>query len=868
MALPPMGPMSPPSPTLGGPQPNMGPPPMPPMPQMGGGMAPPMAPPPMGPQMVPPPINPVNTTAGNGQSFGGDAGGRKTFSQYLQSMNTSFPPTPTMPDPMAGGIGGGAPSMPPLAMMGGGAVPRSTMIGREPHRLAYINPGEEMMLRASGGTGEPGPMGVPAFRGGGFSGGGGGGFGGFEGPGGYGGYDGGFGEAGRGGKDSDAPGRGPGDFGGGMSEGPGGVDIGLLNALADQKAVEEAAAIEKSNQIMSPLGGADAIAKQNLVDSFMDTKDGRDLATFNDSFADIPSLDVTPADPNFFDIVGDTGISSRLGSPIDPVVGLGTTVDPNLNYSLPVASSVPVSNIATDDVDVDVNTLDEAFKSQYSNPNLSVSIPSTNLNMPDVSSLLGGVVRPDMMPPGYQPTPDVTTADPTFDQFVSNKAAVGRPIDRIDPTLGQPGSINLNAQMPTGIQDPSGLSSFNNMTGIDDSSFSTPIGVETGIQDPSGVQDPSFIAGMNQADANIAAPILGGASGTPPNVNEIANIQAADVYGLPNIGLDTSFSAAQFADNLNPQGLTFTPTTLGLDEAARGQALADRVSLENRESVLSDINTPVQGTTLSDDVIASNQAALDNLDLSTKGLGPDPFDDESRKDLSYEQISKLVDEKLSLQKEIENAPFNPLSLLPGASLLGTSASRRQKAVNQVLSNDGGSGILNTGIGGATGVLGTGAVNFNPVYDKDGNFVGSQGVSKSGETVSYMGDMQGDKGYFDSDGNNVKMSESIEGYQDAIDGGDPEGLDEPYNPCQPGFELDPNTNTCVPIDVVGGGGGSSGPIDLNPIIRPTTPVVTPDPVPPTPVVSPVLRMPKQFNMGGATSGSNLDGAIGRLLSSMS
>jgi len=38
MALPPMGPMSPPSPFLGGPQANMGPPPFPPMPQMGGGM--------------------------------------------------------------------------------------------------------------------------------------------------------------------------------------------------------------------------------------------------------------------------------------------------------------------------------------------------------------------------------------------------------------------------------------------------------------------------------------------------------------------------------------------------------------------------------------------------------------------------------------------------------------------------------------------------------------------------------------------------------------------------------------------------------------------------------------------------------------
>ena len=867
MALPPMGPMSPPSPTLGGPQPNMGPPPMPPMPQMGGGMAPPMAPPPMGPQMGPPPINPVNTTAGNGQSFGGDAGGRKTFSQYLQSMNTSFPPTPTMPDPMAGGIGGGAPSMPPLAMMGGGAVPRSTMIGREPHRLAYINPGEEMMLRASGGTGEPGPGGVPAFRGGGFSG---GGFGGFEGPGGYGGYDGGFGEAGRGGKDSDAPGRGPGDFGGGMSEGPGGVDIGLLNALADQKAAEKVAAIAESNEIMSPLGGADAIAKQNLVDSFMDTKDGRDLATFNDSFADIPSLDVTPADPNFFDIVGDTGISSRLGSPIDPVVGLGTTVDPNLNYSLPVASSVPVSNIATDDVDVDVNTLDEAFKSQYSNPNLSVSIPSTNLNMPDVSSLLGGVVRPDMMPPGYQPTPD----DPTFEGLTSNAPSMSMNMGRIDPNLGAPMAPDygdLNIDMGTDNLGGVGVGAEDPTFGYNIDMESDPFTGEsafTGLnaQTPTGMQDPSGASDITQISEAMQNSVT-----EAPNVNEIANIQAADVYGLPNTGLDTSLSAAQFADNLNPQGPTFTPTTLGLDEAARGQALADRVSLENREAALGDMNTPVQGTTLSDDVIASNQAALDNLDLSTKGLGPDPFDNEFRKDLSYAQIDKLIDEKLSLQAEIDanKGKFNLLSLVPGANLLGTSAGRRQKAINQVLSNDGGSGILNTGIGGATGVLGTGAVNFNPVYDKDGNFVGSQGVSKSGETVSYMGDMQGDKGYFDSDGNNVEMSESIEGYQEDIGGqGSPEGLDEPYNPCQPGFELDPNTNTCVPIDVVGGGGGSSGPIDLNPIIRPTTPVVTPDPVPPTPVVSPVLRMPKQFNMGGATSGSNLDGAIGRLLSSMS
>ena len=85
-----------------------------------------------------------------------------------------------------------------------GALPRRTMIANQPHMLAYINPQEEMLLRQLGGTGQPGPMGVPAYPpgdggfgfggSGGYGGGGGfGGFGGSEAPGGgYGGPDVGF----------------------------------------------------------------------------------------------------------------------------------------------------------------------------------------------------------------------------------------------------------------------------------------------------------------------------------------------------------------------------------------------------------------------------------------------------------------------------------------------------------------------------------------------------------------------------------------------------------------------------------------------------------------------------------------------------
>ena len=44
-----------------------------------------------------------------------------------------------------------------------GSIPRKTTINDQPHMLAYINPQEAMMLKSMGGTGEPGPGGIPAF---------------------------------------------------------------------------------------------------------------------------------------------------------------------------------------------------------------------------------------------------------------------------------------------------------------------------------------------------------------------------------------------------------------------------------------------------------------------------------------------------------------------------------------------------------------------------------------------------------------------------------------------------------------------------------------------------------------------------------
>ena len=49
---------------------------------------------------------------------------------------------------------------------GGAVPPRRTEIKGQDHMLAYITPEEGELLKAHGGSGKPGPMGIPSFEGG------------------------------------------------------------------------------------------------------------------------------------------------------------------------------------------------------------------------------------------------------------------------------------------------------------------------------------------------------------------------------------------------------------------------------------------------------------------------------------------------------------------------------------------------------------------------------------------------------------------------------------------------------------------------------------------------------------------------------
>jgi len=50
-----------------------------------------------------------------------------------------------------------------IGMADGGSVPNNTVIGGQPHRLAYVNPQEEAMMKAAGGAGIPSYGGIPAY---------------------------------------------------------------------------------------------------------------------------------------------------------------------------------------------------------------------------------------------------------------------------------------------------------------------------------------------------------------------------------------------------------------------------------------------------------------------------------------------------------------------------------------------------------------------------------------------------------------------------------------------------------------------------------------------------------------------------------
>ena len=114
------------------------------------------------PPTLPPPMPPANTMPPMG---GNPMGNIDIFNQPpsmgMGMMGMNQPPmNPMMQQPMQ------PPMMNQQPMMmanGGGVPPRRTEIMGQDHMLSYITPEEGGILKALGGSGRPGPMGIPSF---------------------------------------------------------------------------------------------------------------------------------------------------------------------------------------------------------------------------------------------------------------------------------------------------------------------------------------------------------------------------------------------------------------------------------------------------------------------------------------------------------------------------------------------------------------------------------------------------------------------------------------------------------------------------------------------------------------------------------
>jgi len=193
-----------------------------------------------------------------------------------------------------------------------GVLPRRTMIANQPHMLSYITPQEEMLLRQLGGTGQAGPMGVPAYPpgDGGFSPDGGGGYGG---------------------------GGGFGGFGGSESPGGGYNDAADAIAAAQQQAIDNAAAMAAADAAIA--GQIEAAAQEEA-----------NAAAFAEAMAEAEAAAVAIQDPSDIPTVTTSNISVP-----EPDYGMGSiagvpnvAVSDNTNYSSTGPESPGVPDVGYD----------------------------------------------------------------------------------------------------------------------------------------------------------------------------------------------------------------------------------------------------------------------------------------------------------------------------------------------------------------------------------------------------------------------------------------------------------------------------------------------------------------------------------------
>ena len=179
---------------------------------------------------------------------------------------------------------------------------------------------------------------------------------------------------------------------------------------------------------------------------------------------------------------------------------------------------------------------------------------------------------------------------------------------------------------------------------------------------------------------------------------------------------------------------------------------------------------------------------------------------------------------LSLQQQKDDAASKKgLAGLIARAKLAIDPQQKQQVFDQIMGTNK-TGAFQ-GMMQKAGLAGT-PTQFEPVYDKQGNLVGSAGMDAEGNVVSYSGDRTANL----ADG---PVKDRVDAMNEINQGGPGDGPDIPeieMDPCPEGFVMDAETNVCVPVE------SPDDPVD------PDNPVDPPPYVPPSDVVGPPSYTP--------------------------